>query len=53
MNELDKLKMKLICLEREETKFYDKASVTEAIQTLIECVAYLLQNIEFDDDDDD
>lgn len=52
MNELDKLKMKLICLIREETKYYDKASIAEAVETLIECVAYLLENIEFEDDEE-
>ena len=52
MRELEKLKLKLICLLREETEFYDKASLKETIKTLIECTAYILDNAYIENDED-
>lgn len=45
-DELEKMKVKLTCLRREENEHHSKASVCEAVDVLIQCCELLLHLID-------
>lgn len=51
MSKLEDLKLKVKFLKREPNQYYQGASVMEAIDTLVQCCEFLLDQVEECEDD--